>query len=257
MAPPGYSLLDADYKQLEVRVAAELSHDPAMKELFESGGDPHAKTSHIIYGREQVSHYERMLGKILTFGLLYGRSPNSIATGPEAEDITARGGKRWAPADVTEFFDNLLSEWHVYAEWRARCRQAPYEDGEITFSIGRKRRFDFIPRHDGGHTGRQGINTPCQGTASDFCFYGLIRLHTVLRPYRAQVISTVHDSLLIECHDDDLEEVIPLVEHTMTKDTLWPTYVPLAVDLKVVKRWGEDDDAQYAGTSMDQEAAAA
>lgn len=249
MAPPGYSLIDCDYKQLEVRIAAECSRDPAMKELFDAGGDPHAATSKIIYGREDVSHYERMLGKILTFGLLYGRSPDSIATGPEAEDIVARGGKRWGPNDVREFFDNLLGNWAVYAKWRAECRQSPYTDGEIKFSIGRKRRFHFIPKHDGGHTGRQGINTPCQGTASDFCLYALIRLREKLKPYRAQVVSTVHDSLLIECHDDDLEAVVPIVEDTMERDSLWPTYIPLKVDLKVTKRWGQDDDEQYGGTS--------
>jgi DNA polymerase-1 len=249
LAPPGYSFLDCDYKQLEVRMAGEMSHDPAMKELFESGGDPHAETSKIIYGRSDVSHYERMLGKILTFGLLYGRSPNSIATGPEAEDIVARGGKRWGPRDVHEFFDNLLSNWAVYAKWRQGCREAPYKDGEIKFSIGRKRRFHFVPKHDGGHMGRQGINTPCQGTASDFCLYALIKLDEVLRPYRAQVVATVHDSLLVECHDDDLEAVVPIVIEVMERDTLWKTYIPLKVDLKITKRWGQDDDEQYAGTS--------
>lgn len=255
MAPEGWSIIDCDYKQLEVRMAGEMSHDPAMKELFESGGDPHSETSKIIYGREDVSHYERMLGKILTFGLLYGRSPDSIATGPEAEDIVARGGKRWGPNDVREFFGNLLGRWAVYAEWRQRCREAPYKQGEITFSIGRKRRFDFIPKHDGGHAGRQGINTPCQGTASDFCLYAVIRLTQELKPYRAHVISTVHDSILLECHDDDLEVVLPIVERVMTQDTLWETEVPLAIDMKVSKRWNEDDDTEYGGTDKSDEAA--
>lgn len=249
MAPEGYSLIDLDYKQLEVRVAAESSGDPAMLELFKSGGDPHAETSKIIYGRSDVSHYERMLGKILTFGLLYGRSPDSIATGPEAEDIVARGGKRWAPNDVREFFGNLLSNWAVYAKWRQECREAPYKNGEIKFSIGRKRRFHFIPKHDGGHTGRQGINTPCQGTASDFCLYALIRLHDRLQGYDAQVISTVHDSLLIECRDDLLDEVLPIIQDVAENDTLWKTTVPLKIDIKVSKRWGQEDDEEYAGTS--------
>jgi DNA polymerase-1 len=220
-----------------------------MLEMFERGGDPHAETSYRIYGKEDVSHYERMLGKIITFGLLYGRSPDSIATGPEAEDIVARGGKRWAPEDVREFFGNLLGSWNVYAKWRQECREAPYKDGEIKFSVGRKRRFHFVPKHDGGHTGRQGINTPCQGTASDFCFYGLIRLHEKLKGYDAQVVATVHDSLLVEVRDDQLDEVLEIVVETMERDTLWETKVPLKVDLKLCKRWGEDDDDQYALTT--------
>lgn len=244
-APEGYSLIDADYKQLEVRVAAELSGDPTMIQMFKEGGDPHSKTSETIYGRSDVSHYERMLGKIITFGLLYGRSPDSIATGPEAEDIVARGGKRWEPSDVREFFGNLLREWNVYADWRARCRDAPYQDGEITFSLGRKRRFGFIPRHDGGKAGRRGINTPCQGTASDFCLWSLIRLHEKLKDYPAQVICTVHDALIVEVRDDVLDEVKEIVRTTMESDTLWPTAVPLAVDLKVSERWSQEDDEQY------------
>jgi DNA polymerase-1 len=246
-APDGWSLIDADYKQLEVRVAAELSGDPTMIQMFKDGGDPHAKTSETIYGKPDVSHYERMLGKIITFGLLYGRSPDSIATGPEAEDIVARGGKRWEPDDVREFFGNLLSEWNVYAKWRQDCREAPYRDGEITFSLGRKRRFHFIPRHDGGRVGRQGINSPCQGTASDFCLWSLIRLHERLKDYPAQVVCTVHDSLLIEARDDVLGEVTEIVREVMEKDSLWTTEVPLAVDLKVSKRWSQDDDESYGG----------
>lgn len=255
-APEGWSLIDADYKQLEVRVAAELSHDPTMIQMFKDGGDPHAKTSETIYGKPNVSHYERMLGKIITFGLLYGRSPDSIATGPEAEDIVARGGKRWEPDDVREFFGNLLSEWNVYAKWRQDCREAPYRDGEITFSLGRKRRFHFIPRHDGGRVGRQGINTPCQGTASDFCLNALIRLHERLKDYPAQVVCTVHDSLLIEVRDDVLDEVTEIVREVMEKDSLWITEVPLAIDLKVSQRWSQDDDEEYGGDYVAQSIAA-
>lgn len=258
VAPEGKVIIGADYKQLEVRVAAQLSQDPAMLELFESGRDVHGEISRAIYNMpaEKISQYMRMLGKIVLFGLLYGRSPNSVATGPEQEDIVQRGGRRQTPEEVEEFFGNLLDDWKVYAEWRRGLRDAAYEHGEVQLPSGRKRRFEFIPVTDGGAVGRRGLNTPVQGTASDVTLDALIRVQRIL-PEGASVILTVHDAIYIECWEDDAEEVTELLRVAMEDSPFFaqltgdevedPHVVPLKADIKVARRWDEEDDKVGSG----------
>lgn len=260
MAPRGKVIIGADYKQLEVRVAAQLSSDPAMFELFDSGRDVHGEISAAIYNKppEEISQYMRMLGKIVLFGLLYGRSPDSVATGPEQEDIVQRGGRRQTPDEVRDFFENILADWAQYAEWRQDLRDGAYEDGEVVLPSGRKRRFDFIPRGDGGHVGRQGLNTPVQGTASDVTLDALVRLQPQL-PAGASVILTVHDALYVECYKKDSKQVEKLMEDVMEHSSFFDNMpgqmspngnnVPLKADIKTGGRWDEEDDQLGSGVT--------
>jgi uracil-DNA glycosylase family 4 len=179
IAEPGRVFVEADYKQLEVRIAAWLADDDAMREVFESGRDPHQEIAFSIYRKpkEEITHYMRWLAKNILFGLLYGRGAESVATGPEQEDIAARGGARWGIEDVKKFFSSLLEEWEDFAAWQQRQRELGYKEGQVTMPTGRKRRFAFIPKHDGGYVGRAAFNNPIQGTASDYTLWALINLH--------------------------------------------------------------------------------
>jgi DNA polymerase-1 len=242
--------LEADYKQLEVRIAAWLSGDPVMREIFEGGRDPHQEIAWSIYHKpkEEITHYMRWLAKNVLFGLLYGRGYESVATGPEQEDIAARGGRRWSIGEVKSFFDSLLAEWKVYAAWQREQKLLGYQDGEITMPTGRVRRFPFIPKHDAGYVGRASFNNPTQGTASDFTLNAMITLHERL-PEGAHLVMTVHDSLLIECREELADEVCELVRTVMEEEPLFELlvdgkHVPLLVDLDVTKVWGGDEFAK-------------
>lgn len=245
VAGEGNVLIEADYKQLEVRIAAWLSDDDAMRAIFEGGRDPHQEIAHSIYHKpkEEITHYMRWLAKNILFGLLYGRGYESVATGPEQEDIAARGGERWGLEEVKEFYDNLLAEWEDFAEWQRNQRELGYREGEITMPTGRRRRFGFIPKHDAGYVGRASFNNPIQGTASDFTLWALIRLHELL-PEGADLVLTVHDSLMVECREELADEVAALIEHVMIEDQLIELDVPLAVDIDVSRRWGEEEFAK-------------
>jgi uracil-DNA glycosylase family 4 len=242
VAEEGRVFVEADYKQLEVRIAAWLADDDAMREVFESGRDPHQEIAFSIYKKpkEEITHYMRWLAKNILFGLLYGRGAESVATGPEQEDIAARGGARWGIEDVKKFFSSLLEEWEDFAAWQQRQRELGYKEGQVTMPTGRKRRFDFIPKHDGGYVGRAAFNNPIQGTASDFTLWALIQLHAQL-PEGACLVLTVHDSLMVECNEDQVEEIEALIQRVMTEETLFPIDVPLAVDIDVSRRWGEKE----------------
>lgn len=238
VAPKGYKLIEADYSQLEVRIAAELSGDPVMKEVFDSGRDVHSEISQLMYQlpADQIDSYMRMLGKNILFGLLYGRGAESVALGPEQEEVARKRGEKWSVEEVQEFFGNLLEEWERYAEWQQEQKKQGYEEGFVQLPSGRRRRFPFIPKHDGGSVARCSFNTPIQGTASDFTLYSVIQLHAKL-PSEAHVISTVHDSILVEVPESMAEEVADMIEHIMTEDTLFDTDVPLKVKTKISDRW--------------------
>ena len=252
---PGNVFIEADHKQLEVRVAAWLSGDEVMRGIFESGRDPHQEIAYSIYGlpKEQITHYMRWLAKNILFGLLYGRGYESVATGPEQEDIAARGGRRWGLAEVKSFYDNLLAEWAQFAEWQQNQKVMGYRDGEIVMPTGRRRRFGFIPRHDAGYVGRASFNNPIQGTASDFTLYALIQIHAQL-PEGAHLVLTVHDSLLIDCPEHLVEEVCALIHEVMEEDTLFDIDVPLLADIDIEKRWGEKEGAKQHIPIVEQEA---
>lgn len=238
IAAPGNVFVSADYKQLEVRVAADICGDPVMLEIFESGRDPHQEIAYSIYHKPkaEISKYERWLAKNILFGLLYGRGYESVATGPEQEDIARHGGRRWTINEVKSYFDSLLAEWKVFAEWQANQKRLGYGEGEIVTPMGRHRRFPLILKHDGGHVGRASFNTPIQGTASDFTLYALIQMQKLL-PKGASVILIIHDELIIECKKTQATQVAELLQRTMEQDTLYETTVPLAVDVEMSTGW--------------------
>lgn len=246
MARPGYKLIEADYKQLEVRIAAWLADDDQMKSVFTTGRDPHQEIAFSIYRKpkKEITHYMRWLAKNILFGLLYGRGYESVATGPEQEDIAARGGQRWSIDDVKEFYSSLLAEWADFAAWQENQRALGYAQGFVQTPTGRKKRFSFIPRNDGGYVGRASFNNPIQGTASDFTLYALIQLHERL-PEGAHIVSTVHDALIFEVRDDLIEEVVELIRTVMEEETLFEIDVPLKVDIDISQRWGEVDQLAH------------
>lgn len=239
VAPEGFKLIEADYSQLEVRIAAELSGDPVMKEVFDSGRDVHSEISQLMYQMpaDQIDSYMRMLGKNILFGLLYGRGAESVALGPEQEEVARKRGAKWSVEEVQSFFGNLLEEWVVYAEWQQAQKKQGYEKGWIQLPSGRRRRFPFIPKHDGGTVARCSFNTPIQGTASDFTLYSLIQLVRILPEFGWHVILTVHDSIMCEGPEHNAEEVADLIERIMTEQTFFKTNVPLKVKTKISDRW--------------------
>lgn len=238
IAPEGYKLIEADYSQLEVRIAAELSGDPVMKDVFDSGRDVHSEISQLMYQLppEKIDSYMRMLGKNILFGLLYGRGAKSVALGPEQEEVAKKRGVKWSVEEITEFFQNLLAEWKVYAEWQQDQKRRGYQEGFVQLPSGRRRRFPFIGYRDEGFVGRASFNTPIQGTASDFTLYAVIMLHEKLPP-DAHVILTIHDSITVEAPESKAEAIADLMEHIMMNETFFKTKVPLKVKCKISDRW--------------------
>lgn len=240
VAPPGMILLEADYSQLELRVATMLSGDPAMLDIWLRGLDYHQKTAELIapimwgIDASQVTSEHRSIAKTVNFGIIYGRTEVGLA-----KQLGC------SPEEAGRIIEAVKGQFKKFAEWCARqldvARRTGYchtwWDGEAA----RRRALWNVVDHDDGkrkHAENAIVNTPIQGTASDFCVASVVAVvDWILSDFvPAKLVLTVHDSLLFELEESALEEVAVGVRRIMTQ---WPSAgVPLVVDMKVGQAWG-------------------
>lgn len=244
-APPGWTLLSADFSQIELRIAAALSEDPEMIAVFERGEDLHQRTAEWIapivwkIPPSQVVKKHRTAAKAFNFGVLYGMSDPGIAeragcTISEAEQIRAAILGRFKK------LDQWIRERLAYAR-RYGCTWT-WWDGE---DARRRPLYDIV---DTGHDDRTKLrkttaehsswNTPVQGTASDFLVASMTGVVDWILDTGApaMVCLPVHDSLLMQVRDDAVEEVAAETHRIMTS---WNSKgVPIAVDIETGPSWG-------------------
>lgn len=248
VAPKGMLLIEADYSQLELRVAAHLCDDDNFCQVFIDERDVHQEVAFSLFGKpaEEITKYERYMAKCVNFGVAYDRGARSIALGPEMEYVEEIGGERWSVEKVKEFFDDYFSNFPDYHVWREEQRRAAYTQQYIESPLGHRRRFPYIRAHDAGAVGRQGINTPVQGTAAYFTLRALTAIHQRLGELSrsegvcvAHVVSTVHDSILIEVLEEWVDVVLQIVKEEMEDNVPLESRVPFKSDADVAPRWGQ------------------
>ena len=245
IAPPGHVLLQADYSQLELRIAAVLSGDPEMRAIFDSGEDYHQKTALMIAKQtwgidpDEVEKKHRSQAKTVNFGLLYGMNSAGLAhqLGITVDDADAikravLGKFKVLNSWINERLNETRKSGYAWTWWRGKkARRRPLL-GVGDTDDGRRLTAE-----------RSSWNTPIQGTASDFCLASLIKCVSWIKQRNAdpdlsnvRLVMTVHDSLIFEVAESDLDEVASQVVETMTS---WDSNgVPLKVDLEVGKAWG-------------------
>ena len=236
IATPGTRLLQLDYSQAELRVLAMLSGDPALINIYVSGQDLHDAVCDMMFGEGSHKDKElRNLAKTINFGIAYGRGAGSIATKfkksmREAQDII---DKWFAPMPkVKEFINN-------------RRRMATRGEPCVTI-FGRERHF-VLTDAELNHIQNEYINTPIQGTASDFTMLSLLNIYDYLQENwsgKARIVSTVHDSIIIEVEDkpEYLKEIgnrcIEIMANTPL-EFVPDCPVPFVADAEVGYKWGE------------------
>lgn len=242
IASDGYSFVEADYSQLELRVAAFYSRDPAMLETFREDRDIHRTVASAMFKKpeSEITEYERYLAKYVDFGVIYGRGARSLVEGWEMDYLEEKlGGKRWTLPEAEKFLAEFLSGFPGLTQWMRRQERLGLSQKYVSSPLGRRRRFPLVTDSLRSHIGRQAVNTPIQGFASDICLTSLIRLHSTL-PEGAAILFPVHDAIYYEVRDDLLDEVIPIIRDGMSKNL--PAGVdqvlPFPVKVKVGKSWG-------------------
>lgn len=233
----GYKFVVADYSQIELRIMAELSEDPAFMKAFKEGKDLHALTASQMYNTpmEKVDKKMRFNAKSINFGLMYGRGAASLAA---QLDVTTDEAK----ALLNKYFRT----YGKVKRWLDGAGRSAIRNGYSLTLGGRKRWYNRPDPSDPSyerqlsHFERQGKNTPIQGSSADMTKYALIYIYDKIRGkgYDAFPIHTVHDEIVVEVVEDQAEEVRALVEKEMIRAAkVLLKKVPVVVDAKVSGVW--------------------
>ena len=235
VAPKGYSLIDADYSQIELRLLAHISGDYTMRESFIAGEDIHTKTAAAVFGipEEMVTEEMRKRAKAVNFGIVYGISGFSLA-----KDIGT------SVAEATKYIKNYKMNYPDIDRYLEEVVKNAEGDGHTTTAFGRRRYIPEINSQNGNMRAfgkRIAMNAPIQGTAADIMKLAMIRVYEALKREEldARIVMQVHDELVIEVRDDQIEKCRQLVKREM--ESAAEISVPLTVDVTVGKNWLEQD----------------
>jgi DNA polymerase-1 len=234
VAEPGFTLVSADYSQIELRVLAHLSGDQALVEAFRRGEDIHDQTARRVFGEESGldPHELRRRAKIINYALLYGKTAFTLA-----RDIGV--SQPAAQAFIDAYFDGFPGVRRFIDGLLEEARRT----GVVKTMTGRRRLVPEITSRNGqvrAAAERVAVNLPIQGTAADILKRAMIDVQRSLDRRRAdggraRMILTVHDELVFEVPENEVDEVVPLVRKGM--ESALPLSVPLTVDVGVGANW--------------------
>ena len=234
VAPTGRVLVACDYSQIELRIMAHLSQDPALLRAFESGADIHRATAAEVFGKplDEVSANERRAAKAINFGLMYGMGAFGLAR----QLGIPRG-------EAQDYIALYFSRYPGVRDFMERTRQQAKEQGYVETVFGRRLYLPYIAsRNQGQRAGaeRAAINAPMQGTAADIIKRAMAAIDAWLAGHRdrALMILQVHDELVFECETGFVETLLPEVRSRM--EGAAELRVPLVVDAGTGANW---DDA--------------
>ena len=233
VASPGYAMMSADYSQIELRIFAHITGDPAMTEAFKNNEDIHARTARDVFGAKTKKEESevRRLAKIVNFAIPYVIGPFGLAQ---------RTGLSRAEAKKT-----IENYYETYTGVRRYMQETPEQvrkAGMVRTIFGRARPIPDINNRNHNlraRAEREAINAPIQGTAADLVKIAMIRVHQRLRREKlgARMILQVHDELLLEVPEKEIDRTKEVVRAEM--ESVYEMSVPLVVDVSVGKNWME------------------
>jgi DNA polymerase-1 len=231
VADPGQLLLTADYSQIELRVLAHLSEDPALHDAFARGEDIHTATAALVFAvaPELVSPDQRRAAKTINFGLIYGMGAYALARELGVSNAQAQ--------EFIEAYFGRLPRVRAYLEGTKEQARAT---GKVTTLFGRVRWIAGLDSKNAkvrGNAERQAINAPVQGTAADLMKLSMIRLNGKLARLNlpARLLLQVHDELILEVAQAAVDDVAALARSVM--EGITRLRVPLRVDVGTGTSW--------------------
>lgn len=231
VAQEGYSLLAADYSQIELRLMAHFSQDANLMQAFADGRDIHAATAAAIQHVpiEEVTGDMRRCAKAVNFGILYGMSAFGLA---KQLDISRTEAKT--------FIESYFEQFPTIQAFMDETLETARRQGYVETLLGHRMYVPDINSSNGmrkAYAERTAVNAPLQGSAADIIKVAMIALHERLKQEapQAKMILQVHDELIVECPDVMLEQVTGIMRECM--QTAIALNVPLDVDIGVGKNW--------------------
>jgi DNA polymerase-1 len=233
VASPGSKLIAADYSQIELRVLAHLSGDPVLIDAFLHGEDIHSRTAQEIFGVPPAlqTHEHRRMAKAINYGVIYGLSSFGLA---------ARTGT--SKSEAQEYIDAYFRRYSKVQEYLDRTVAEARASGRVRTLLGRLRSIPDINSRDSmarNRAEREAMNTPLQGTAADLLKLAMVKTHSRLEQegMKTRMILTVHDELVFESPDAEVEAAKALVREEM--ENVFPMKVPLRVEIGAGSNWNE------------------
>lgn len=231
IAKENHMLVDADYSQIELRVLAHISDDKNMIDAFLNNEDIHAITASQVFDvpLEMVTEDLRSKAKAVNFGIVYGIGAFSLS-----KDINV------SVAKAKKYIDNYLATYSNVSNYMHDTIKNAKETGFVTTTFGRRRYLKELssPRFNIRAFGeRVAMNTPIQGTAADIIKIAMIKVHRRLKDEKlnAKLILQVHDELICEVPEDEVEQVKKIVKEEMQSAV--SLKVPMLADVKCAKTW--------------------
>lgn len=226
-------LMSSDYSQIELRVFAHMADAKNLQEAFIEDKDIHAKTASDIFKVpiEQVDKKMRRIAKTVNFGILYGISSFGLS-----EDL------KIDVASAKEFLNNYLNTYQGIKEYMEKEKEEAYQKGYVTTIMNRRRKIDelkssnYMVRSSGE---RMALNTPIQGSAADILKKAMVELYRAMqeKKLKSKILIQVHDELVFNIYNDELEIMKELVKEKMEK--VVKLSVPLKVDIETGNDWYE------------------
>jgi DNA polymerase I len=230
---PGWSYLSADYSQIELRLVAHMSDDPAMIKAFKNNEDIHKFTASLIFDvpLEEVTAEMRYRAKAVNFGIIYGQGEHGLAK--------QLGIKR---KEAKEFIEKYFQRYSSVRKFVDECIEKSRETNKAVTMTARERAIPEISSKNQmirSQAERLAVNTPLQGTAADLIKLAMLEIDRLFteKEYPQFMISQIHDELLFEIPDHLIDEASPLIKKSM--ENVWELKIPLIVDIKVGKNWQE------------------
>ena len=230
---PQYTLLAADYSQIELRIIAHLSQDPAMVNDFNLGHDIHAATAAKVFHvpMDQVTKEQRSRAKAVNFGIIYGMSAFGLAERMEL-----------SRSEAADIIKKYFEEYAGIKEYMNRSIALAHERGYAETILGRRRYLRDINGSNSvvrGFAERNAINAPIQGSSADMIKIAMIGIHEEIERLKMQskMILQVHDELVFDAHLDELDTLKAIVQDKMVNAL--PLSVPVIVEMNTGTNWLE------------------
>jgi len=225
MAAPGHKIVAMDLTTAEVYAAAVLSEDEALMDIIRQGGNFHSQIARKVFRLDceaedvaDIYPTQRQAAKAVTFGIMYGAGAAKIS-----EQVTHDSGKYFSKNEAQEVIDDYFRSFHKLKTWIEKNKKFIEQNGFIYSYFGRKRRLPNVASKDRGikgHEVRSGLNFLVQSVASDINLLGAIDTHNALKvkSMKAKIFALVHDSILAEVPDEEVEDYCAILLQNVQKD---------------------------------------
>ncbi|MBO3115516.1 DNA polymerase I [Winogradskyella sp. DF17] len=228
-----YTLLAADYSQIELRIIAALSEEETMIEAFKNGEDIHASTASRVFNvpLTEVTREQRSNAKTVNFGIIYGVSAFGLSNQTDLSRSEAK-----------ELIDTYYETYPKLKAYMSKQVDFARDNGYVQTVLGRRRYLKDINSRNAvvrGAAERNAVNAPIQGSAADIIKIAMIRIHEKLTAgnYKSKMLLQVHDELVFDIYKPELETMKTLIKTEMEK--AYQLSVPLDVDLDIGDNWLE------------------